>query len=75
MEKKASKAASKPKKTTEGKKPAKNVKVTVRGYIPSEEEIRNKAEEIYNNRIAAGEQGTATGDWLKAEEYLKSSRG
>ena len=35
------------------------------------EAIRKKAEEIYYERIARGEHGTADSDWHKAEELLK----
>lgn len=40
---------------------------------PWEEVIREKAEEIYYQRIKRGEYGTAEDDWFKAEEYLKDS--
>jgi hypothetical protein len=40
---------------------------------PSEEVIREKAEEIYCQRIDRGEHGTAEEDWLNAVEYLKES--
>ena len=40
---------------------------------PGEEAIREKAEEIYYQRINRGEYGTAEDDWRKAEEYLKDS--
>jgi hypothetical protein len=42
-------------------------------YIPSEDEIREKAREIYYERIARGEHGTSEGDWREAEELLKGS--
>ncbi len=42
-------------------------------YEPREEEIRNKAREIYLERIARKEHGTAVDDWLKAERLLKGS--
>ena len=60
------------KKTSETGEAVKS-KVTTSKYEPSEEEIRNKAKEIYHKRIAKGEYGTAEGDWLKAEELLRSS--
>jgi hypothetical protein len=40
---------------------------------PREEEIREKAKEIYNDRIARGEHGSAENDWHKAEELLRRS--
>ena len=42
---------------------------------PSEKEIREKAEEIYYQRIDRGEQGTSVNDWLAAEEYLSELEG
>lgn len=38
---------------------------------PTEEEIRSKAEEIYQRRVEAGEFGTPEGDWITAEETLR----
>jgi hypothetical protein len=37
---------------------------------PTEEQIRQKAQEIYNQRIVSGEFGTALDDWYKAERIL-----
>jgi len=71
------KAAKTVKKTGNSKKPLKSKKageVTLKKQMPGEEEIREKAKEIYHQRIARGEEGTAENDWLKAEEYLKKSR-
>ena len=44
----------------------------IKNHIPSEEEIRNLAEILYQHRIDSGEPGSATDDWLKAESYLQS---
>jgi hypothetical protein len=41
--------------------------------VPSEEEIREKAREIYYERISRGEHGTPEDDWREAEELLKGS--
>jgi hypothetical protein len=41
-------------------------------YLPSEDEIREKAREIYYERISRGEHGTPETDWHEAEELLKS---
>jgi hypothetical protein len=60
----------KPKKTTEAGKAVKSRKVTAGKSGPSEEEIRQKAMEIYYERIARGEHGTPESDWLEAEELL-----
>jgi hypothetical protein len=39
---------------------------------PTEEEIREKAKEIYLQRIDRGENGNAEEDWLEAEKYLSN---
>jgi hypothetical protein len=73
-----SKSKSKAKTTVKAKKstaspkavPSKKAKITK--SIPGEEEIRLKAQEIYNDRISRGEQGTPEEDWLTAERLLKS---
>jgi hypothetical protein len=54
-------------------KESKHKKVTAGKSIPSEEEIREKAKEIYYQRTARGEYGTALDDWHKAEELLRGS--
>jgi hypothetical protein len=69
----------KPKPATDSKKPAdagkiiKKKKAVAGKYIPTEDEIREKAREIYYERIARGEHGTPEGDWHEAEELLKGS--
>jgi hypothetical protein len=68
------KAPSKPKKTSETSKAVINKKVAATKSGPSEEEIREKAKEIYQQRIDRGENGTELNDWLKAEELLKGSK-
>jgi hypothetical protein len=60
-----------PKKTTANGKTAKTRKASPGKYIPSEEEIREKAREIYFERIARGEHGTPEDDWGEAEELLR----
>lgn len=40
---------------------------------PTEEQIRQKAEEIYNERLVRSEYGTALDDWQKAEQLLSQS--
>jgi hypothetical protein len=67
------KTISKPKKTGTAVKTAKAKKVAPAKYVPSEEEIREKAREIYYERISRGEHGTAEADWREAEELLKGS--
>jgi hypothetical protein len=68
------KAIGKPKKTSETAKPGRSKKVTTKKSGPTEEEIREKAKEIYHERIARREHGTAEDDWLKAEQLLKGSK-
>jgi hypothetical protein len=67
------KTISKPKKSSKVGNVVRSKKVTASKYIPNEEEIRKKADEIYHQRIARGEHGTAIDDWHKAEELLKGS--
>jgi hypothetical protein len=67
-------ATSKPKKTSETGKTGRSKKVTTGKSGPTEEEIREKAKEIYHERIASGEYGTSEDDWLKAEQLLKGSK-
>jgi hypothetical protein len=61
----------KPKKTSGTGKAVISKKVSTSKSGPSEEEVREKAKEIYQQRIERGESGTAINDWLKAEELLK----
>ena len=65
------KTISKPKKTSATGKAIKKKNVSPGIYVPSEEEIREKAREIYYERISRGEHGTAETDWHEAEEILK----
>ena len=68
-----SKTVGKLKKTPDAVKTDAKKKVTPGKYIPAEEEIREKAREIYYERIARGEHGTAESDWREAEDLLKGS--
>ena len=68
------KAVSKTKKTSAKGKIVKSKKVESKKSIPGEEEIREKAKEIYFDRINRGEHGTPESDWLKAEQLLKNSK-
>jgi hypothetical protein len=67
------KTVSKPKKTSNAGKTTKKKSVTAAKSVPGEDEIREKAREIYYERIARGEHGTPEGDWHEAEELLKGS--
>lgn len=64
------KTINRPKKTSKVSKTVKSKKVTASKSVLNEEEIRKKADEIYHQRIARGELGTALDDWHKAEEIL-----
>jgi hypothetical protein len=65
------KTTSKPKKTSDAVKTVKQKKVASAKYVPTEDEIREKAREIYYERMARGEHGTPESDWSEAEELLK----
>jgi hypothetical protein len=65
------KTTSKPRKTSVANKTSKKKSVSPAKYVPSEDEIREKAREIYYERIARGEHGTPEGDWREAESLLK----
>jgi hypothetical protein len=67
------KTISKTKKPPKSGIEVKKKKVTVGKSKPSEEEIREKAMEIYNQRIEREEYGTAEDDWREAEEFFKGS--
>ena len=43
----------------------------IKKVTPSEDEIRVKAQELYRERMTAGQGGSAEDDWLKAERILK----
>lgn len=67
-------ASTRTKKTTTSGKTVKEKKVRTPKFAPTEEQIRKKAEEIYHERIARGEYGTAEDDWHKAERLLKGMK-
>lgn len=67
---KNSKSVNKSKKSINVKDSAKSKKVTVSNSVPSEADIREKANEIYNQRIERGEHGTPENDWIEAEKYF-----
>jgi hypothetical protein len=66
-------AAAKTKKTTAGPKAPSKKKTAPVKAMPGEDEIREKAREIYFERIARGEHGTPEDDWREAEELLMGS--
>jgi hypothetical protein len=57
-----------PKKNSNSGKPL--TKKSPPKKMPAEDEIREKAREIYYERIARGEHGTPEDDWREAEELL-----
>ena len=65
------KTVSQPKKTASERKIPKSKKTPAGKYVPTEDEIREKAMEIYYERIARGEHGTPEDDWREAEELLR----
>ncbi len=54
-------------------KATKTTKTTTKKAL-TEADIRAKAEEIYQARLAAGVDGTPEGDWVAAEEALKAKK-
>ena len=54
-------------------KATKTTKTTTKKAL-TEADIRAKAEEIYQTRVAAGVEGTPEADWLAAEEALKAGK-
>jgi hypothetical protein len=67
---KNSKSISKSKKNDEGKDSVKSKKIIVVNSGTTEEDIREKANEIYLQRVEHGEDGTAETDWIEAEKYF-----
>lgn len=64
---------SKTKSTSKASQPANSEIVVNHKIQPPEEEIRQKAEQIYYERIDRGEHGTDLSDWLEAEALLRDS--
>lgn len=64
----------KQKKSAVTDKKGKTGKAAALRSAPSEDEIRIKAREIYNDRLTLGEHGTAESDWLKAEKLLTGKK-
>lgn len=62
------KAVRQPRKVTNTIKPV--TTISPDKIMPGEDQIREKAREIYFERIARGEHGTAEDDWREAEELL-----
>jgi hypothetical protein len=66
-------AISKPKKSSVDEEAKMSRKPAASKPVPTVEEIRNKAYEIYNQRINRGIYGTESDDWNAAESLLKGS--
>jgi hypothetical protein len=65
------KTLSKPKKTSGAAKTTSKKRPAPAKYIPTDDEIREKAREIYHERLSRGEHGTPESDWHAAEELLR----
>jgi len=64
------------KKTISTEKPKKSTAIkknNLTGYIPTEDEVRRKANELYMQRIEREEDGSAENDWSEAEKFLRDS--
>jgi hypothetical protein len=72
---KNSKSGRKSKKESKVKDSVKNKKVSIRNFAPREEDIREKANELYMQRLDRGEHGTAENDWIEAEKFLMDTEG
>ena len=70
---KTSKATAKSGKPSMHKKSSVSKKKSNVKTGPTEEEIRNKAGEIFYERMARGEHGDEMQDWLEAEKILRDS--
>jgi hypothetical protein len=70
---KSSKESSLLVKEVKPKKTGKPKKINSEQYIPRHEEIMEKANELYLQRVERGESGTAENDWLEAEKLLANS--
>ena len=55
-------------------KTTKTTKTTTKKAAVTEADIRAKAEEIYQARVAAGIEGTPEGDWIEAEKALAKGK-
>ena len=69
--KSTAKTTGKAKRTTASSKSVKVKPVKAGTQVPADDDIRVKAQEIYNNRLTRGEHATAEEDWLKAERQIK----
>jgi hypothetical protein len=70
---KTSKTNSKSGNSSKEAETVKSKKVTASISLPHEEEIRERAREIYHQRVERGEHGTPENDWFDAENYLRET--
>jgi hypothetical protein len=68
-----SKTEAKPKMGKKEKEASKGKKIKGNRPNPGIEEIREKANEIYLQRVDRDEPGTAESDWVQAEKYFTES--
>ncbi|HKK41325.1 MAG TPA: hypothetical protein VJ963_02865 [Bacteroidales bacterium] len=65
------KVVSKTKKPAAPAATPKKTRNSTKKTVPTEDEIREKAREIYYERMARGEHGTPEDDWHEAESILR----
>ena len=70
---KSSKENSKPKKGNNVPKPEETKIIAENKPVYTHEEISQKANELYLQRIERGEHGSAEQDWINAEKALEES--
>jgi hypothetical protein len=66
-----SKVSNRPGKTSGAGNSLKNKANPTNSTKPTEDQIREKAKEVYHDRLKRGEYGTALDDWHTAEKLLK----
>ena len=69
---KASKKLSGSGKRSNAKDRVKNKKRIINDFLPTEDEIREKANELYLQRVERGEDGTPENDWAEAEKCFNN---
>jgi hypothetical protein len=70
---KTSKTSGKSGKTSKNIKEVQSNNIAISNFRIDEEKIREKARDIYYQRIERGENGTPEDDWLEAEASLRDS--
>ena len=72
--KSTAKTTGKTKRTTASSKSVKGKTTKAGTQVPTEDEIRVKAQEIYNERISRGEYTSSEEDWHEAERLLRDKK-